>query len=413
MDSPQRISLSSEPPPLSDATTHSLIDMDLCPDSILSPTLIPSFVDLPTHETAFVQDSVMASTQHRMFQEIFSIKNNQQQLKTELIHTITTLHQDLKLLNQEGQKKCIHTINQQFEYHRTQSASSVSWRLERLENQVKKDMEAIIKPLQIAIDKLQSDFLDQTQQIKLVSQELTSLKQDSINHTPVIPVPQPSSPIHCPSPARVLSLINPVAATNPVSASVVVNDAANVPYMFQSTMQQVLPDQGSVGPPDLFMTGGDISRRLSGRIPIKLDFPTFGRKGDDPDPLTYIEKCQDYLVLNPLSNEELTATLRNVLHGTARDWWNVARFSISTWVEFQTSFLSAFLSEDYVDELAERIRNRVQGENESIRDFAYMYYSLCRRWKPEIIEEEVIKLILKNINPSIASELRRRVSTVD
>ncbi len=126
MDSPQRISLSSEPPPLSDATTHSLIDMDLCPDSILSPTLIPSFVDLPTHETAFVQDSVMASSQHRMFQEIFSIKNNQQQLKTKLIHTITTLHQDLKLLNQEGQKKCIHTINQQFEYHRTQSASSVS-----------------------------------------------------------------------------------------------------------------------------------------------------------------------------------------------------------------------------------------------------------------------------------------------
>ncbi len=105
--------------------------------------------------------------------------------------------------------------------------------------------------------------------VKLVSQELTSLKQDSITHTPVIPVPQPSSPIHCPSPARVLSLINPVAATNPVYASVVVNDAAIVPYMFQSTMQQVLPDQGSVGPPDLFMTGGDISRRLSRRIPIK------------------------------------------------------------------------------------------------------------------------------------------------
>lgn len=83
------------------------------------------------------------------------------------------------------------------------------------------------------------------------------------------------------------------------------------------------------------------------------------------------------------------------------------------WAEFQTSFLSAFLSEDYVDELAERIRNRVQGENESIRDFAYMYHSLCRRWKPEITDEEVIKLLLKNINPSIASELRRRVSTVD
>lgn len=64
MDSPQRISISAEPPLFSDATTHSLVDMDLCPDSVLSPTLMPSFVDLPTHETAFVQDSVMASVQH-------------------------------------------------------------------------------------------------------------------------------------------------------------------------------------------------------------------------------------------------------------------------------------------------------------------------------------------------------------
>ncbi len=77
---------------MSDVTTHSLIDMDLCPDSVLSPTLMPSFVDLPTHKLAFVLDSVMASAQHRMIQEMFSIKNDQQQLKTELIHTITTLH---------------------------------------------------------------------------------------------------------------------------------------------------------------------------------------------------------------------------------------------------------------------------------------------------------------------------------
>lgn len=62
-----------------------------------------------------------------MVQEIFCIKNDQQKLKTELIHTITTLHQDLKLLNQEGQKQILQTINQQFEYHRTQSSSSVSW----------------------------------------------------------------------------------------------------------------------------------------------------------------------------------------------------------------------------------------------------------------------------------------------
>ncbi|KAI3353499.1 hypothetical protein L3Q82_020019, partial [Scortum barcoo] len=66
------------------------------------------------------------------------------------------------------------------------------------------------------------------------------------------------------------------------------------------------------------------------------------------------------------------------------------------------------------DELAERVRNRVQGEGESVRDFAYMYQSLCKRWKPNIQEDEIIKLILKNINPQIASQLRSSgVTSVD
>lgn len=77
-------------------------------------------------------------------------------------------------------------------------------------------------------------------------------------------------------------------------------------------------------------------------------------------------------------------------------------------------FLSAFLSEEYVDELEERIRTRVQEDGESIRDFAYMYHALCRRWKTDMPEEKVIQLILKNIHPHLASQLRSSmVKTVD
>jgi len=120
------------------------------------------------------------------------------------------------------------------------------------------------------------------------------------------------------------------------------------------------------------------------------------------------------MALHPLSDEEIIATLRNVLHGTARDWWDVARLETNTWQEFEAKFLAAFLSEDYEDELAERVRTRVQQEGESIRDFAYMYRALCKRWKPQIDESEVIKLILKNINPQMASQLRSNgVTSVD
>lgn len=58
---------------------------------------------------------------------------------------------------------------------------------------------------------------------------------------------------------------------------------------------------------------------------IKLVFPTCGRPGDDPDPLLYLSKCQDFLALHPLSDTDLLATFRTVLHGTVRDWWETTR----------------------------------------------------------------------------------------
>lgn len=144
---------------------------------------------------------------------------------------------------------------------------------------------------------------------------------------------------------------------------------------------------------------------------LKLTFPTFGRHTDDTDPLLYLTKCQDFLALHPLTDADLLATFRTVLYGTARDWWEVSRSNITTWKEFESAFLSAFLSEDYEDELAERIRTRVQGDRESVRDFAFTYRALCKKWKSTLTETEIVKMILKNIKPYLASQLRSRVNT--
>lgn len=92
--------------------------------------------------------------------------------------------------------------------------------------------------------------------------------------------------------------------------------------------------------------------------------------------------------LNPLTDEGLI-TLCNVLHGTSRHPIKSKPGN------------DAFLSGDY--ELAERVQSTVQKEAESIRDVAYMYQSLCIRWQPTISEGDVVKMILKNINPQLAS----------
>lgn len=128
----------------------------------------------------------------------------------------------------------------------------------------------------------------------------------------------------------------------------------------------------------------ELKSRFTGKSPIKLQFPAFGRMEDTPDPLQYLQRCEDFLAWYPLNGEELTASLHNVLHGTVRDWWDVARHKVHTWKDFHVQFHAAFLSEDYEDELAERVHNRVQGEDESVRDFAYLYQSLCKHWKPNI-----------------------------
>ena len=146
---------------------------------------------------------------------------------------------------------------------------------------------------------------------------------------------------------------------------------------------------------------------------IKLTFPTYGTSKDDPDPLTYLAKCHDFLALHPLSNAEILATFRTVLHGTARDWWEIARSTVTTWSQFETVFLAAFLSEDYEDELAERVRTRRQQEKETIRDFAFSYRALCKRWNPTLTEASIVKMILKNIKPLLASQLRGRAETVE
>lgn len=46
---------------------------------------------------------------------------------------------------------------------------------------------------------------------------------------------------------------------------------------------------------------------------IKLTFPMFGRPVDDPDPLLYITRCQDFLAVHPLTDMDILATFSTVL----------------------------------------------------------------------------------------------------
>lgn len=72
-------------------------------------------------------------------------------------------------------------------------------------------------------------------------------------------------------------------------------------------------------------------------------FPCHGGPQDDIDLLVILQKCRDFLSLNPLSHGEILATIRTVLHGSAHDRWETVRERIHTSENFQGAFLRIML----------------------------------------------------------------------
>lgn len=103
-------------------------------------------------------------------------------------------------------------------------------------------------------------------------------------------------------------------------------------------MKEMTTNQQEVSPANEYSSPGGIPiTTTTTSVPIaksdhlRLTFPTFGKPHEDPDPLNYLTRCQDFLALHPLSDVDLLATFHTVLYGTARDWWEVARTSLVTW----------------------------------------------------------------------------------
>ncbi len=154
------------------------------------------------------------------------------------------------------------------------------------------------------------------------------------------------------------------------------------------------------------------SRSIQFKSPIKLDFPKFSSL-DGEDPIAYLEKCEEYLAIQPLSNAEILSMLPSVLTHTAKDWWIAEKARVKSWTQFKTVFLQSFLPEDHEVEAERRIRERKQAVDENIRSFVYQYRALCLRLKPAMTEREILQAILRNCNPRIASILRGTVSTIE
>ena len=128
------------------------------------------------------------------------------------------------------------------------------------------------------------------------------------------------------------------------------NDLFKVP----SSVLTPVSDAVLFGSPGGSTIHGELKSRFTEKSPVK-HFPILRRLNGATDPLQNLERCEDFLDFNPLTDEELIATLQNMLHGTARDLWSVGRHKIYTWKEFQNQFHAALLAESISWEVAELV----------------------------------------------------------
>lgn len=135
-----------------------------------------------------------------------------------------------------------------------------------------------------------------------------------------------------------------------------------------------------------------------------MEFPRFGSL-EGEDPISYLEKCDEYLAVQPLNDAEILAMLPSVLTHTAKDWWLAEKKRVRTWCQFKKAFLQSFLPDDHEVELERRIREWKQGFDENLGTFAYQYRALCLRLKPSMSEREILQATLRNCNPRVASIL--------
>lgn len=154
------------------------------------------------------------------------------------------------------------------------------------------------------------------------------------------------------------------------------------------------------------------SHTIPYKAAIKLEFPVFGRT-EGEDPLTYLEKCAEYLAVQPMSDGEILAIFPSVLMHTAKDWWMAEKIHVNTCNQFKAVFLRSFLPDDHEVEAERKMRERKQGIGESIRTFAFQFRAMCLRLRPSMTEREILQATLRNCNPHVASILRSTATTFD
>lgn len=121
--------------------------------------------------------------------------------------------------------------------------------------------------------------------------------------------------------------------------------------------------------------------------------------------LSFLEKVEELCVARNISHQELFNSAIDLFTGQALLWFRNIRPKISSWEELVECLRKDFLPVDYEYDIKMEILNRTQGLDENVIMYIMSVESLFRRLGGHISENEILRQVMRNLNPFFADRI--------
>lgn len=119
----------------------------------------------------------------------------------------------------------------------------------------------------------------------------------------------------------------------------------------------------------------------------------------------FLERIEELRVARNVTTQQLYAAAVELFTGNARIWYRSIRTTVNSWEELVTALRTTFLPCDYEISLWDEIRNRTQGDGESVAIYIAIMENLFTRLFQMPSEIDRVGLVRRNLQPYLQAQL--------
>lgn len=121
--------------------------------------------------------------------------------------------------------------------------------------------------------------------------------------------------------------------------------------------------------------------------------------------MPFLEKVEDLREARGLTEQQLFKSAHDLFSGFALQWYRNIKSEVGSWEDLVKCLKRDFLPYEYELDLQIEIRNRTQGVNENVVVFIVAMESLYNRLDKRPSEKEIVRQIIRNLNPFFSQHL--------